>query len=237
MPLEILHVAFVLFGSRTRSEGPEIATAAGLRVHLAGIKPVLAGRKLADHDEDSLVVAGKTVCAPARSLWERGAFEPIGPDGRPNAMSEMTREATDEVRKIVAEAAKLPLNDAAWALWRNMSRLDNLEGRPTEEQVRRFRAMTREQQGAYLKHEHECACEGPMFGYLKRAHPSASDTVVKKAIVEAVSFQDDCAKFLSWEGDFWECIVRAVAQAEAKHPGFLETTYRYARNYLAYLWK
>jgi hypothetical protein len=31
--------------------------------------------------------------------------------------------------------------------------------------------------------------------------------------------------------------VRAVAQSARKHPGFLDTTYRAAENYLAYLWK
>src|SRR5262249_40437384 len=120
---------------------------------------------------------------------------------------------------------------------RNIFRLDSLEGRPTDEQVRLFRAMTPEQQRAHIRHETEHADEGPMFGYMKRAHPRASDAHIRKAIMEAVRFQEDCSKFLQWDGDFWECIVRAVAQAEAKHPHFLETTYRNARNHLAYLWK
>src|SRR6266581_8290877 len=41
MSLEILHVAFVLFGCRARLEGAEIAPLAGFRIDLAGIEPVL----------------------------------------------------------------------------------------------------------------------------------------------------------------------------------------------------
>jgi hypothetical protein len=120
---------------------------------------------------------------------------------------------------------------------RDMLRLDGLEGRPTKEQVRLYRAMTPQQQTDYRRHKREHADEGPMFGYLKRTHPQASDADIKAAILEAVRFQDDCSRFFRWEGDFWDCILRAVAQAEQKHPGFLEQTYSDARNHLAYLWK
>jgi pyruvate/2-oxoglutarate dehydrogenase complex dihydrolipoamide acyltransferase (E2) component len=40
-----------------------------------------------------------------------------------------------------------------------------------------------------------------------------------------------------WDGDFWQCVVRAVARAAAQYPDFLETTYRDARNNLAYCMK
>lgn len=42
MPLEILHVAFVLFGCSARFEGTEIATLAGLGIDLARIETVFA---------------------------------------------------------------------------------------------------------------------------------------------------------------------------------------------------
>jgi hypothetical protein len=42
MPFEILHLAFVLFRSRARFEGAEIAALAGLRIDLSGIEPVPA---------------------------------------------------------------------------------------------------------------------------------------------------------------------------------------------------
>jgi hypothetical protein len=41
MPFEILHFALVLFRGRARFEGTEIAALAGLRIHFAGIEPVL----------------------------------------------------------------------------------------------------------------------------------------------------------------------------------------------------
>ena len=47
-----------------------------------------------------------------------------------------------EVAEIVAEAAKLPLRDAAYSLWRQRLRLDTLEDRPTAEEVRINRAMS-----------------------------------------------------------------------------------------------
>jgi hypothetical protein len=49
MPLEILHLALVLFGRRARLEGAEIAALAGLGIGFAGIEPVLAGLQFADH--------------------------------------------------------------------------------------------------------------------------------------------------------------------------------------------
>ena len=55
-----------------------------------------------------------------------------------------------------------------------------------------------------------------------------------------MKFDDDCfhhftkdgAKY--WEGDYWDNVVRAVARAAQNHPGYLETTYRDARNWVAY---
>src|ERR1700716_3849796 len=49
MPLEILHLALVLFRRRARFEGAEIAPPPGLRIHFAGIEPVLARTYFADH--------------------------------------------------------------------------------------------------------------------------------------------------------------------------------------------
>lgn len=148
-----------------------------------------------------------------------------------------TEERATEVNRIVAEAAELPLLDAAFSLWRRKTRLDTLEGRPTEDDVRRYRAMTPEQQGAYLRYKREHADEGPMFGYLKRAHPHASDADIRQAIIAAVRFDDDCCKYFNMDRDFWDCVMRAVAMAAKKHPDYLDTTYRDARNHIAYYMK
>jgi hypothetical protein len=49
-----------------------------------------------------------------------------------------------EVDAIITDAGKLPLHDAAYALWRQMSRIDRLDGRPTPEEVRINRTLTPE---------------------------------------------------------------------------------------------
>src|SRR6266446_8267956 len=57
MPLEILHLALVLFRSRARFEGAEIAALAGLRIDLSGIEPVLARLQFADHGTSLLLAS------------------------------------------------------------------------------------------------------------------------------------------------------------------------------------
>jgi hypothetical protein len=152
-------------------------------------------------------------------------------------MHQMSQEAIAKIAQIIAEAAKLPLNDAAFALWRQKSRLDTLEGRPTPEEVRAFRAMTPKQQAAKLKHDRDHADEGPIFVHLKQAHPHTSDADIRKAILTAVRFDTDCFRFFKLHGDFWDCCVRAVAVAAKRHPNFLEQTYKDARNHVAYYMK
>ena len=49
MPFEILHGTLVLLGGGAAVEGTEIAASAGLRIYLARIEPVFAGRQFADH--------------------------------------------------------------------------------------------------------------------------------------------------------------------------------------------
>src|SRR5579871_5161108 len=43
VPFEILHRAFVFFGGCARLERAEVTALAGLRIDLAGVKPVFAG--------------------------------------------------------------------------------------------------------------------------------------------------------------------------------------------------
>jgi hypothetical protein len=178
----------------------------------------------------------------ARALGRSKArfrLEPSGRGGRKSHMREMTQEAIDQVARIVAEAAKLPLPDAAYSLWCQKYRLDELEGRmpPSPEEVAINRAMTSEQWWAKYRRERDHAHEGPVFALVKRAQPRAGDADIRNAIIDAVKFYDDCEKYFKWDGDFWDCVVRAVAQAQRDHPGYLDTTYRDARHHLAYLMK
>jgi len=143
----------------------------------------------------------------------------------------------DQIAEFIASAAKQPLLDAAFELWRWRYRLDSIEGRPTAEEVRINRTLTPEQISAKYRWDRDHAHEGPMFGYLKRAHPRADDAAIRQAVITAVKFEDATFTHFSWDGDFWACVVRAVAQAAAQYPDFLETTYRDARNNVAYYYK
>jgi hypothetical protein len=152
-------------------------------------------------------------------------------------MDQIEPSPDEQIATFIASAAKQPLCDAAFELWRWRYRLDSIEGRPITEEVRINRTLTPEQLAAKYRYDRDHAHEGPMFGYLKRAHPHASDEAIRQAIITSVKFEGAAEAHFKWDGDFWACIVRAVAQAAAQYPDFLETTYRDARNNLAYYMK
>jgi hypothetical protein len=151
----------------------------------------------------------------------------------------MTAFAAMTVDALIAEAAALPLPDAAYALWRQKSTFERLELRRWEPkdmstpaaQEKSMREIT-----AQIKLEHDFAQDGPTFDRLKRAHPRAGDAELKAAIVAAVKFDDDCFRYFSYgrAEDYWASVIRAVALAARDNPPYLETTYRDARNWVAY---
>lgn len=151
----------------------------------------------------------------------------------------MTEEES-EVADIIADAAPLPLLDAAYALWRRRYRLNTLEGRPTAEEVLINRAMTPEQMGAQYRYDRDHAQDGPAFKQLKRAHPHADDAAIRQAIITTVRFEDACFKYFeatAAAADYWQRCLLAVARARKSYPGFLEDTYRAAANDVAYYYK
>ncbi|MCK1385177.1 hypothetical protein [Bradyrhizobium sp. 21] len=152
-------------------------------------------------------------------------------------MKQSQRSPEDEIAVIIAGAARQPLLDAAFELWCRRYRLDSIEGRPTAEEVRINRTLTPEQISAKYRRDRDHAHEGPMFNYVKRAHPRADDGAIRQAIITAVKFEDATFTHFNWDGDFWDCLVHAVAKASAQYPDFLETTYRDARNNVAYYYK
>ena len=146
------------------------------------------------------------------------------------------------IDQLIAEAASLPLRDAAYAIWRQKSTFERLENRhwpPKDMSTPEAREKSLHEAAAEIKHEHDFAQDGPTFDRLRRAHPHAGDAEAKQAIVDAVKFCDDCCKHFSHgrAEDYWDNVVRAVAQAAQDHPPYLETTYRDARNCVAYLMK
>jgi hypothetical protein len=152
-------------------------------------------------------------------------------------MDQMQLPAAEQITAIVASAAKQPLLDAAFELWCRRYRLYSIEGRPTDEEARIYRTLTPEQIAAKYRWDRDHAHEGPMFGYLKRAHPHADDAAITQAIIVAVKFEDATFEHFKWNGDFWDCVVRAVARAAAQYSDFLDTTYRDARKNVAYYYK
>jgi hypothetical protein len=152
-------------------------------------------------------------------------------------MNQTEPSAEAQIAAIIASAAKQPLLDAAFELWCRRYRFNTLDGRPTDEEVRVYRTLTPQQMAEKYRYDRDHAHEGPMFGYVKRAHPRADDAAIRQAIITAVKFEDATFEHFNWNGDFWECVVRAVARAAAQYPDFLDTTYRDARNNVAYYYK
>jgi len=149
----------------------------------------------------------------------------------------MTEEET-EVARIIADAASLPLLDAAYALWRWRYRLDTLEGRPTAEEVRINRTLTPAQFAVKYRWDRDHAQDGPAFTHLKRAHPDADDNAIGQAIITAVKFEDACFRYFeATTAEYWQRCVHAVALARKDYPGFLEDTYQQAANDVAYYYK
>jgi hypothetical protein len=144
-----------------------------------------------------------------------------------------------DAMRIIAEAAKLPLKDAAYALWRQKHRLDEgLLPPMTPEQVAKARAKPMEEFAKRYRFERDHAQDGPTFDRLKMAHPHASEADMKQAIVAAVKFEDELSENYEYRtGCFGESIDRALAKARRKHPGYLEDTYHQAGNWLVYMMK
>jgi len=148
------------------------------------------------------------------------------------------KDTTTEIADIIADAAPLPLLDAAYALWRRRYRLDSLEGRPTTEEIRINRTLTPEQMAAQYHYDRDHAHEGPAFGYLKRAHPHAADDAIRQAIITSVKFESACFRYFEQsKAEYWQACLSAVASARQDYPGFRDDTYRQAANDVAYYYK
>jgi hypothetical protein len=149
----------------------------------------------------------------------------------------------NSVAELLAEAAALPLRDAAYAIWRQKLTFERLEVRVRSRRDRstpEAREKSMRESMAQIRYEDDFAQDGPTFDRLKRAHPRATDSELKQAVSAAVKFDDDCFHHLTKdgekyrEGDAWENVVRAVARAAQDDPGYLETTYHDACNWVAY---
>ena len=144
-----------------------------------------------------------------------------------------------QIEAVLAEAARLPLKDAAYFLWMEKSRLDRLE-RPsrTDEERAKAMAMSSDEITARIRYEHDHAQDGKTFERLKRAHPQADEAEARRAIVAGVKFNDDCFKNFSLAStDYDRRANHAIALATQENPGYLPSTYRLARYWVTYYMK
>lgn len=89
------------------------------------------------------------------------------------------------VEELIADAAALPLKDAAFALWRRKIDFERLEHRrrePRDMSTPEAQQKSMQEVSAQIRHEHDTAQDGPTFDRLKQAHPDADDALAKQAI-------------------------------------------------------
>lgn len=147
---------------------------------------------------------------------------------------------------LIDDAARMPLLDAAYALWRARRQLDAQERAATPARPRRrvrpgpsdaFKASVLEAFRA-VHDERAHAHEGPTFQRLKRAHPEASDADLQDAVKAAVKLETDCSRYFSRTNpDYYENIRDAIRLAQADNPGFSEITYQRLFDYIAFVMK
>jgi hypothetical protein len=107
-----------------------------------------------------------------------------------------------EIDLAIDSASKLPLLDAAYALWRMKGQLDRVDPqqevtRPQAVDLKDERALGKVVRAAIANvlRERNTAPEGPTFGRLKRAHPGVNDEDLQRAIKAAVKLEGDCTRF------------------------------------------
>jgi hypothetical protein len=141
---------------------------------------------------------------------------------------------------LIAEAAAMPLADAAFALWIKRDMLNRLEGIDLVD-VRhpKFAGMPARDAMAEVTKARDAAEAQLIFDRLKRAHPRATDAAARRAIASAQQFNDALFRCFTWRAgeEFIVCVQRAVSAARKRHPGYQETTYRDAENHVAYSMK
>jgi len=135
----------------------------------------------------------------------------------------------------IARAAELPLNDAAYSLWKRQYYLDQDEV-PTQAENQVTNLNDPEKFGRVVRDaiaevivDRTNAHNGPTFHRLKASHPGAADQDLQKAIKAAVRFETDCTRlFSSSEGSLYKDASQAVEKARLKNPDFTEVTYERA---------
>jgi hypothetical protein len=148
-----------------------------------------------------------------------------------------------EINTFIERASQLPLNDAAYYLWRSRQEIDRDEKIPpppaydllmpiVDGSFRRAVDVSR-----LVEFDYDNAHRGPTFDRLKRAHPGTDDHELQRAIKLAVKFYRDCMRHFSYsaDNDISDDVNKAMDLARKENPDFLDSTYDQARSLLRFM--
>lgn len=143
---------------------------------------------------------------------------------------------TPLTERLIAEAAAMPLRDAAYALWwqRSFFIREGEAASPQDLSNRADAVVYGQMLAEDLTQDRIAAPDSGAVLRLRRAHPRASEADLRDAILAAVKFDDNCNRFFANDStDYWQQVERAIDRASRLSPGYLDTTLRDARNQLA----
>lgn len=143
---------------------------------------------------------------------------------------------TPLTERLIAEAASLPLRDAAYALWwqRSFFIREGEAASPQDLSNRADAIVYGRMLAEGLALDRIAAPESGAILRLRLAHPHATDAELREATLAAVKFDDDCNRFFANDSsDYEKQVERAVERASRLSPSYLETTLRDARYQLA----
>jgi hypothetical protein len=138
-------------------------------------------------------------------------------------------------------AAALPLNDAAFLLWKDKSRLDRAEN-PPPVPTKAFDHSDQELVGRAMRNavaqvifDRDNAHFGPTFYRLKAVYPGSDDIALRNAIKAAIKLDTACNTHFSYSDQGLDADVkRAVDVARRENPYFEEETYKRASSALRF---
>jgi hypothetical protein len=139
-----------------------------------------------------------------------------------------------EINAFIERASRLPLNDAAYYLWRwrherywrqEINRDEKVPPPPVydlliptvDSSFRRAIDVRR-----MVEFDYDNAHRGPTFERLKRAHPGTDNHELQRAIKLAVRFYRDCMRYFSYsaDNDIGDDVKKAMDLARKENPNF-----------------
>lgn len=149
---------------------------------------------------------------------------------------EEERERLADIARIMTEAERRPLPDAAYYLYMKKNDLDRLEtvkrdapaGRQSWEQTVRqvVRQIAQERAEGY---------DETTFHRLRRAHLGTGEEQLRQALKAGIKLDVDCTRHFAYNSpNYFQDVDHAIEQAKSENPGFREETYEMARHHLAW---